>query len=215
MFDKSAEISTLATRHQALPQKEKMQIIDRGQDNLVIGEHEHITGTVEFTGNEARVEIGLGCTANHVVLQVGQKGEVSIGAHCSLGRFEAYLHKPSRLTIGAETGMGWVRVLMHESATCSIGKQCLFSTGIDISVSDMHSIFDRATGDRINPAKPISIGENCWIGEGVMILKGATIGGGSIIGARSVVTGNVPAHCAAAGNPARVVRENVFWKYDL
>lgn len=192
-----------------------MQIIDRGHDNLVIGEHEHISGTVEFTGDGARVEIGVGCIANNVSLQVGQDAQVDIGAHCSLGLFEAYIHKPSRLTIGAETGMGWVRVLMHESATCSIGSQCLFSSGIDISVSDMHSIFDRATGDRINPAKPISIGSNCWIGEGVMILKGATIGEGSIVGTRSVVTGIVPAHCAAAGNPARVVRENVFWRYDL
>lgn len=55
--------------------------------------------------------------------------------------------------------------------------------------------------------KPISIGKNVWIGESVCILPGVAIGDGSVIGAGSVVTTNIPAHCVAAGNPARVIRE--------
>lgn len=41
-----------------------------------------------------------------------------------------------------------------------------------------------------------------------LILKGVTIGRGSVIGAGSVVTQDVPAGVIAAGNPAKVVREN-------
>ncbi len=192
-----------------------MQIIDRGRDNTVFGQHTHIPGTLEFAGDGARVTIGHDCTAANVFAQLGGGCSVDIGPHCSLGILEVYIHAPARLTIGGETGIGRLRVLMHESADCLIGRACLFSHGIDISVSDMHAIFDRCTGERINPAKSIDIGDHCWIGEGVMILKGAEIGQGSVIGARAVVTGVVPRNCVAAGNPARVVREDIFWKYDL
>lgn len=60
--------------------------------------------------------------------------------------------------------------------------------------------------------KPIIIGNNVWVGQGAMILKGVKIGDGAVVGAKSLVTKDVPAHCVVAGNPARVVKENVTWK---
>lgn len=56
-------------------------------------------------------------------------------------------------------------------------------------------------------AKPITIGDNCWIAGNVTICGGVTIGSGSVIGAGSVVTRDVPAGVFAAGNPCRVIRE--------
>lgn len=55
-------------------------------------------------------------------------------------------------------------------------------------------------------AKPISIGDRCWLGGGVIVLPGITIGDGSVVGAGSVVTRDVPPDCVVAGNPARVIR---------
>lgn len=40
-----------------------------------------------------------------------------------------------------------------------------------------------------------------------MILPGVTIGEDTVIGAGSVVTKDIPANVAAAGNPCRVMRE--------
>jgi carbonic anhydrase/acetyltransferase-like protein (isoleucine patch superfamily) len=41
----------------------------------------------------------------------------------------------------------------------------------------------------------------------VCVLKGVTIGKNTVVGARSVVVSDLPGHCVAAGNPARVIKE--------
>ena len=56
-------------------------------------------------------------------------------------------------------------------------------------------------------AKPITIGDNCWLGGNVTVCGGVTIGSGSVIGAGSVVTKDIPAGVLAAGVPCRVIRE--------
>lgn len=56
-------------------------------------------------------------------------------------------------------------------------------------------------------AKPITIGNNCWIASCVTVTGGVTIGNGCVIGAGSVVTRDIPPNSFAAGNPCRVIRE--------
>lgn len=56
-------------------------------------------------------------------------------------------------------------------------------------------------------AKPITIGDNCWIAGNVTVCGGVTIGNGSVIGAGSVVTHNIPDGVFAAGVPCKVIRE--------
>ncbi|MCX5493770.1 acyltransferase [Kaistia dalseonensis] len=53
------------------------------------------------------------------------------------------------------------------------------------------------------------IGKNCFIGARSIILPGVEIGDDCVIGSGSVVTKNIPARCIAAGNPARIIRENI------
>ena len=62
---------------------------------------------------------------------------------------------------------------------------------------------------RYAASAPIIIGENVLLGSGSRICKGVTIGDNAIIAANAVVTHNVPANAIAAGNPARVVKENI------
>ena len=56
-------------------------------------------------------------------------------------------------------------------------------------------------------AKPIKIGNNCWIAGNVTVIGGVTIGDGCVIGAGSVVTRDIPANSLAVGNPCRVLRQ--------
>lgn len=55
-------------------------------------------------------------------------------------------------------------------------------------------------------ARPIRIGQGCWLGGGVIVLPGITIGDGTVIGAGAVVTHDIPANVVAVGNPCHVLR---------
>ena len=56
-------------------------------------------------------------------------------------------------------------------------------------------------------ARPIVIGDNCWLAGNVTVVGGVTIGEGCVIGAGSVVTKDIPAGMFAAGVPCKVLRE--------
>lgn len=92
-----------------------------------------------------------------------------------------------------------------------IGDGCAIGRNVLIMDFDAHEItYDN--GDKNRITAPVTIGKHVWIGAGATILKGVTIGDDAIIGAGSVVTKDVPANTIVAGNPARVIRENIQWK---
>ena len=69
-------------------------------------------------------------------------------------------------------------------------------------------------------AKPITIGNNCWLCSNVVVCGGVTIGDGCVIGAGSVVTRDIPANSFAAGNPCKVIRtiteeDSIYLKKEL
>ena len=51
-----------------------------------------------------------------------------------------------------------------------------------------------------------------WIGCNCIILKGVTIGEGAVVAAGSVVTKDVPPKALVGGNPAKIIKSDVFWK---
>ena len=56
---------------------------------------------------------------------------------------------------------------------------------------------------------PVTVGDNVWIGGGAILLPGVTVGDNVVIGAGSVVTHSLPSNTVAAGNPCRVLRDNL------
>ena len=53
-----------------------------------------------------------------------------------------------------------------------------------------------------------------WVGNQVIILKGTEIADNCVVGSGSVVTKKFTNNLVIAGNPARVVKENIDWKFE-
>lgn len=98
------------------------------------------------------------------------------------------------------------------ATTIRIGNNTSVPAGTLVQDTDYHPCY----GHDGNPKcykKPITIGNNVWIASRCIILKGVTIGDGAIIASGTVVTKDVPPYCLVAGNPAKVIRENVIsWR---
>lgn len=93
-----------------------------------------------------------------------------------------------------------------DSNTVHVGNNVMFGPSVQIYTAT-HPILahERIKGPEL--AYPIRIGDNVWVGGGAIICPGVTIGANTTIGAGSVVTKDIPANVAAAGNPCRVIRE--------
>ena len=71
---------------------------------------------------------------------------------------------------------------------------------------DCHSTDPMERNTRREWARPVTIGNSCWIGGSVTILPGVSIGDNVTIGAGSVVVRDIPSDSIAVGNPAKVVK---------
>lgn len=90
----------------------------------------------------------------------------------------------------------------------SIGDNVSIAYGVLIQDSDYHTVY-REDGMPKPETLPIVIEDNVWIGACAIILKGVTLGEGCVVAAGAVVTKNVPASSLVAGNPARVIKQNI------
>lgn len=85
-----------------------------------------------------------------------------------------------------------------------IGANCLIASGTTIL---SHDHCKRIKNQPL--LKDTYIGRNCFVAVNSTILPGVTIGDEVIIGAGSVVTKDVPSRVIVAGNPARIIRQNI------
>ena len=223
----------------------KPKIVDRGRNNSVevspnlngkslqievSGSHNHVTiGPNAYARGTA---IGIAGDGNvvHVDERVtlpgrrlgrfawrisGNANTLLIGKHCSLAPRIDFEGDGGTVDIGAGTTCFSGMINVREGSTISIGADCMFASGWWIADSDMHTIYDRSTGNRLNPGADIIIEEHVWLTQGVLIMKGSHIGKGAVIGANALVSGVIPAHSLAYGTPARVVRKDIHWERKL
>lgn len=95
-----------------------------------------------------------------------------------------------------------------------IGNECLFSECVDIWNSDTHEIRN-SNGEIINRPRSINIGDHVWLGKGVSVLKGANIEPNTVIGMKSIVTSKITANTIAVGNPAKIIKNNIYWNRNF
>ncbi|CAL9339626.1 sugar O-acetyltransferase [Streptomyces sp. enrichment culture] len=128
----------------------------------------------------------------------------------SLGA-EAHVRPPlfvdygSNITIGARTFVNY-NLTALDVAAITIGEDCQIGPGVQL-LTPTHPVEPGPRRDKLEAARPITIGDNVWLGGGAVVLSGVTVGDDSVIGAGAVVTKDVPAGVVAVGNPARPVRK--------
>ncbi len=94
---------------------------------------------------------------------------------------------------------------LMDGAKITIGSHCFIGPNLGCYTAE-HPLDVERRNRGLERARPITIGDNCWLGGDVKIMPGVTIGEGAVIGAGSVVTKDVPPFVVAAGNPCRVLR---------
>jgi acetyltransferase-like isoleucine patch superfamily enzyme len=140
-------------------------------------------------GDENGLSIGDDTGVYHgSFFELGPRAHVRIGSFCTL-----------------------VGVIIRAEREISIGDYVFIAHEVVISDCEhagRASVNRPAT--RLPPGncepRPVRIGNDVWIGMRSVILAGVTIGDGAIVGAGAVVSEDVPAHCIAFGNPARIAR---------
>lgn len=102
----------------------------------------------------------------------------------------------------------------QDDTEVTIGENCDFGPNVTI-VTPIHPMISSERQALMCPdgvprrlcyAKPVHIGNGCWLGANVTVLPGVTIGDNCVIGAGSVVVKSIPANSFAAGNPCKVIR---------
>jgi acetyltransferase-like isoleucine patch superfamily enzyme len=130
---------------------------------------------------------------------LGEGVRLGSGVRCIVGQ-------GARLAIGAGSFVTADSLILCGNRV-TIGAHCAISWQVQIMDWDMHHLAESEPN-----SAPVTLGDHVWIGSRATILKGVTIGDGAVVGAGSVVARDIPAKTAVAGNPARVVREQVDWK---
>lgn len=187
------------------PNKGGISVNIKGNHNLV-----ELIGNCQIQGN-----LTINIIANHSVVSLNS---VSVTKNLTISILPAGGGLPSSyysVTVGEGTIFNGNTnfVLAETNNDCHVGKGCLFANNITLKTSDSHFIYDVNSNTRLNIARSINISDNVWICENVSILKGASIGKDSVIGCNSVVSRHFDAsNVIIAGNPAKIVKENIYWK---
>ncbi|MFS0704582.1 sugar O-acetyltransferase [Cellulomonas sp. 179-A 9B4 NHS] len=135
----------------------------------------------------------------HLVALLGSLGE------------GAYVKPPLAVDYGENIRIG-ARTFVNSNLTAldvaaiTIGEDCQIGPNVQL-LTPTHPVDPEPRRDKLEAARPITLGDNVWLGGGVIVCPGVTIGDNTVVGAGAVVTKDLPADVVAVGNPARVVRE--------
>lgn len=144
-----------------------------------------------FEGDDKRSEV-----LHRLFKKIGNGGLIEPPFHCDYG---------FQIEIGENFYANYNCVIL-DTAKVTIGDNVMIGPNVGIYTAGhpLHAA-RRNSGEEFGIS--VKIGSNVWIGGNAVILPGVTIGDNTVIGAGSVVTKDIPANVAAAGNPCRVLRE--------
>ena len=192
-------------------------IIKDGKKDIVLTKYKRISGLdIEINGSDNTITLTpetlfksskIIIEANNANLTFGTSPEIN-----NLSVF-VRLGKNQKLKWGnGSTITGGYIELCETDASVTIGQDCMIGWHVSIVATDFHAVLDKKTKKVLNGPGNVVIGNKCWLGHGVRLLKNANIPDNTIVGAESVVTKKFKDnYTVIAGNPAKVVKNNVCW----
>jgi acetyltransferase-like isoleucine patch superfamily enzyme len=152
----------------------------------------------------------------HARLDVFPYHHFDVGSNTVIEDYTVINNGAGDVTIGDNSiiGIGTVIIGPVTMGNGSYTGQHVFMAGFN------HGFQDGTKNSRLQPVdirgKGVVLEEDVFIGSNSVITAGVTIGKGTQVGAGSVVSRDLPPHCIAVGNPAKVIRrynfENDQWE---
>lgn len=215
---------------------DNIEIFMKENAQLIIGDNVKIGKNVKIYITSSYLELNEGC-------EIGDDVEINCDdlSQCVFGEKTRIYHRckinvysggnvvwkkkgvlgeNSYLVVGGEVEIGENVSFAHNlelratpKTYIKIGNECLFS----YNVSMRTAIFDIQNEKSIshNNDVGIIIMDHVWIGMNVAILYNTVIGKDSVVGAMSLVKTRIPNGCMYAGNPAKLIRENIRWDISM
>jgi acetyltransferase EpsM len=152
-----------------------------------------------------------------VILCVGANAERAELAHMLPATYGIAIHSTSTIAESSKVGEG--TVVLHQAIiqpNSQVGRHVLVNTAASIDHDNIIGDFAHIS-PHVTLCGHVEVGEGTHIGAGAVVIPQVRIGKWSTIGAGSVVLHDIPDHCTAVGNPARILhhrRGQVLPCYD-
>ncbi len=191
----------------------------------------------------AMVKIGFGDVGHYDrkrsrgIWQVS--GTVSFGGKASIGH-GSKISVRGHLSFGADFNMTAESTIVC-AKEIRFGRDCLLSWDILVMDTDEHPIFiygqetkglktqdagsaPRPQGpcpasnimenERLNPDKPILVGDHVWVGCKCVLLKGTQVPNNTVVAAGTLLTSSITGeHQVIGGNPPTVLKHDIRWDH--
>jgi acetyltransferase-like isoleucine patch superfamily enzyme len=162
----------------------------------------------ERVGERLRLNNGVPYIEGHLKIRLGD--DVSVDSVSSF--MAAKVNDEVIFEVGDHVFLGH-QLTVSVAERVTIGSHVLVSDRVMISDNDGHPLDPtrRNQGAPVDAhtVRPVTIEDGAWIGSRAVILKGVTVGRGAVVAAGAVVTRDVPPYALVAGNPARIVKDDV------
>jgi len=163
----------------------------------------------------AMVKIGFGDVGHYDrkrsrgIWQVS--GTVTFGGKAGIGH-GSKLSVRGHLNIGTDFNMtAESTIVCADSIT--FGNDCLVGWDVLVMDTDEHPLYDMA-GNRLNPNRPIVVGNHVWIGCKCVLLKDAEVPDNTVVAAGTLLKSAFEGeNQVVGGNPPAVLKREVRWEH--
>ena len=134
------------------------------------------------------------------ILRLGRPQGVPMSLGCNISRIANLHFHPDDLNNLQSPSL----YVQNYRASVTLGRGTYIGPNVGLITAN-HDFDDL---DQHLPARPIELGEKCWVGMNSVLMPGVSLGPRTIVGAGSVVTKSFPeGNCVIAGSPARLIRQ--------